>query len=58
MYQETVDGFAITLTENNELQALTAKEDFPQKLNDLIQAMQETDDLAKTQKNQEKEIRP
>ncbi|MDO5829447.1 MAG: DUF1828 domain-containing protein, partial [Methanocorpusculum sp.] len=46
LLQETVDGFAITLTENNELQALTTKEDFPQKLNDLIQAMQETDDLA------------
>lgn len=46
LLQETVDGFAITLTENNELQALTTKEDFPQKLNDLVQAMQETDDLA------------
>ena len=46
LLQETIDGFAIILTEDNELQTITTEEDFPQKLNDLIQAMQEIDDLS------------
>lgn len=46
LLQETVDGFGITLAEDNELQTITTEKDFPQKLNDLIQAMQEVDDLS------------
>lgn len=46
LLQETIDGFAIILTEDNELQTITTEEDFPQKLNDLIQAMQEIDALS------------
>ena len=46
LLQEAVKGNGITHTKTNELQTITTEEDFPQKLNDLIDTMQKVDDLS------------